>query len=259
MNDADEKVEVIRSISLGLFPHGFLGRRGGVSKGELQGLNVGFGSSDDRAAIEENRSRAVAALLANAELVTIHQIHSAEVIYADRQWPVDQRPRADAIVTDRENLLLGILTADCAPILLADEEAGVIGAAHAGWRGAIAGVTDKTVAAMERLGARKGQIQAAIGPCLGRHSFEVDESFQALFLADNRNNGSFFSKGAIGKPHFDLEAYLVSRLLAAGVGEVEALGLDTYCDSDRFFSYRRATHRGEVDYGRQLSAIAIRN
>jgi YfiH family protein len=250
-------VEVIRSVSLGGFPHGFAGRRGGVSTGELQGLNVGFGSKDDREAIEENRRRAVAAVLPEAELATVHQVHSAEAVHVDRPWAQDQRPPADAMVTDRPNLLLGILTADCAPVLFADHEAVVVGAAHAGWRGALAGITDSTIAAMERLGARRENIHAAVGPCIGQQSYEVDEAFRARFLTADEHNGRFFVAGASGKPHFDLEAYVVHRLIAAGIGEVEALNLDTYGDSDRFYSYRRATHRGEADYGRQVSMIGI--
>jgi YfiH family protein len=250
-------VEVIRAISLGDFPHGFLGRRGGVSTGELAGLNVGYGSKDDREAIAGNRRLAVAALLPEAELATVHQIHSAEALHVQRAWPQDQRPRADAMVTDTPNLLLGILTADCAPVLFADHRAVVVGAAHAGWRGALAGVTDATIAAMERLGARRENIHAAVGPCIGQPSYEVDEAFRARFLEHDPDNARFFVPGEGGKPHFDLEAYVVHRLLAVGIDEVEALNLDTYSNADRFYSYRRSTHRGEADYGRQLSAIAI--
>ena len=250
-------VEVIRSVSLGEMPHGFLGRRGGVSTGELEGLNVGYGSNDDRAAIDENRRRAIEALLAGAEFTTVHQVHSAEVVYAEGPWPQDERPRADAMVTDRRTLLLGILTADCAPVLFADSQAGVIGAAHAGWRGALAGVTDSTIAAMEKLGARRNKIQAAVGPCIAQPSYEVDAGFRLRFMEADPANHRFFVDGAAGKPHFDLEAYVVHRLIAAGVGGVEGLNLDTYGDADRFYSYRRATHCGEADYGRQLSAIAL--
>lgn len=250
-------VEVIRAVSLGDVPHGFLGRRGGVSTGELAGLNVGFGSSDDRAAIDENRRRAIAALDPAADLATVHQVHSAEVIYVERPWSRGGRPKVDGMVTDRTKLLLGILTADCAPVLLADSEARVVGAAHAGWRGALAGVTDSVIAAMERLGARREDIHAAVGPCIAHASYEVDEGFRTRFLEADLGNARFFGIGAIGKPHFDLEAYVVHRLVAAGINEVEALNLDTYSDSDRFYSYRRATHRGESDYGRQLSAIAL--
>jgi YfiH family protein len=251
-------VEVIRAVSLGEFPHGFLGRRGGVSLGELAGLNIGYGSMDDRAAIDENRSRAIAALLPDAELATVHQVHSAEVVHAREPWPEDDRPRADALVTDWPNVLLGILTADCAPVLFADQRARIVGAAHAGWRGALAGVTDSTIEAMERLGARRDDIHAAVGPCIGQPSYEVDEAFRRRFLDQDRDNERFFEQSPGGKPHFALEAYVVHRLIASGIGEVEALNLDTYAEPDRFYSYRRATHRGEADYGRQLSAIAIR-
>jgi YfiH family protein len=249
--------EVIRAVSLGDSPHGFLGRRGGVSAGELEGLNVGYGSKDDRAAIDENRRIAVAALLPHAELATVHQIHSADVVLVEHAWSLDERPRADAMVTDRPDLLLGILTADCAPVLFADERAGVIGAAHAGWRGALAGVTDSTIAAMERLGAERANIHAVVGPCIAQASYEVEEAFRAQLLEADAANDRFFVAGPRGKPHFDLEAYVVHRLLAAHVGEVEALHLDTYADADRFYSYRRASHRREADYGRQLSAIAL--
>ena len=250
-------VEVIRAISLGRLPHGFLGRRGGMSVGQCAGLNVGYGSHDDGEAIAGNRRLAIAALLPDTELATVHQVHSAEVVVVDAPWPQDQRPSADAMVTDTPNLLLGILTADCAPVLFADHDAVVVGAAHAGWRGALAGVTDATIEAMERLGARREHIHAAVGPCIGPQSYEVDDTFRARFLHGDADNGRFFTAGPAGKPHFDLEAYVVHRLIAAGIDEVEALNLDTYADDSRFFSHRRSTHRGEADYGRQLSAIAI--
>ena len=250
-------VEVIRAISLGQLPHGFFGRRGGVSVGECAGLNVGYGSNDDREAISGNRRLAIAAVLPEAELATVHQIHSADVVIAYEAWPQDRRPRADGIVTDRPNLLLGILTADCAPVLFADHQAVVVGAAHAGWRGALAGVTDATIEAMEQLGARRDHIHAAVGPCIAQPSYEVDDGFRGRFLQHDCDNARFFTSGPAGKPHFDLEAYVVHRLIAAGIDEVEALNLDTYSNPGRFFSYRRATHRHEADYGRQLSAIAI--
>ncbi|MFL6735755.1 MAG: peptidoglycan editing factor PgeF [Sphingomonas sp.] len=251
------EVEIIRSISLGGLPHGFLGRRGGVSGGHLAGLNVGYGSNDERALIDENRRIAVAALLPGAELATVHQVHSAEAVQAKQSWQQDNRPRADAIVTDRPGLLIAILTADCAPVLFADHGAVVVGAAHAGWRGALAGVTDSTIKAMERLGARRENIRAAVGPCIAQPSYEVDQAFLDCFSSDDPDNARFFISGPAGKPHFDLEGYVVHRLVAAGIDEVEALNLDTYAEPERFFSYRRAVHCGEADYGRQLSAIAI--
>jgi YfiH family protein len=250
-------VEVIRAVSLGELPHGFLGRRGGMSTGELAGLNVGTGSKDDPEIIAGNRRLAVAALLPEADLATVHQVHSAEAVYVTEPWSQQERPRADAMVTDRPNLLIGILTADCAPVLFADHLNAVVGAAHAGWRGALAGVTDATIEAMEKVGARRGNIHAAVGPCIAQPNYEVDEGFRARFVEHDPDNQRFFMPGEGGKPHFDLEAYVVHRLIAAGIGEVEALNLDTYGDADRFYSYRRATHRSEAHYGRQLSAIGI--
>jgi YfiH family protein len=251
-------VEVLRAVSLSGAAHGFLGRRGGVSTGGLAGLNVGYGSNDEREAIAENRRLAIAAVLPGAELATVHQIHSADVVVAEKPWAQDERPHADAMVTNRPGLLLGILTADCAPVLLADVEAGVVAAAHAGWRGAIAGVTDATIVAMEKLGARRERISAAVGPCIGQASYEVDETLRERFLKIDPASEQFFSAGPADKPHFDLKAFVVARLAAAGIASVEALGLDTYADAVRFYSYRRATHLGEADYGRQLSCIAVR-
>ncbi|GAA4725303.1 peptidoglycan editing factor PgeF [Sphingomonas lutea] len=245
-------VEVIMASTLPGNPHGFLGRRGGISTGDLAGLNVGTGSNDERAAIVENRRRAVAAVLPGAELATVHQIHSAEAVYCARAWPHDDRPHADALVTDRPGILLGILTADCAPVLLADREAGVIGAAHAGWKGAIGGVTDAVIAVMETRGARRDRIVAAVGPCIAQASYEVDDGFRDRFIAADAGNARFFA----GR-QFDLEGYVGQRLRAAGIALVEALHLDTYADPDRFYSYRRATHRGEADYGRQVSLIGL--
>jgi YfiH family protein len=236
--------------------HGFLGRCGGVSEGVVAGLNVGWGSGDDRDAIIENRRRAVEAVLPGARLVTVHQVHSAEVVEAG-EWPDDNRPHADALVTNKPGILLGILTADCAPVLYIDREAGVIGAAHSGWRGAVAGVNEATVAAMERLGARRDRIAAAIGPAIAARNYEVDHAFEERLLALDPANERFFTQGPAGKPHFDLEAYIVARLAAAGIRKVEALGLDTYADSGRFYSFRRATHRSEPDYGRQVSLIGL--
>ena len=245
-------VEVIRAPGLGGSPHGFLGRRGGASTGEMAGLNVGYGSSDDREAIARNRELAVAAVLPGAALATVHQVHSNAVVTVEHPWPQDDRPHADAMVTDRPGLLLGILTADCAPVLLADEQAGVVGAAHAGWRGALAGMTDATIAAMERLGAQRERIAAAVGPCIGQASYEVDQAFQERFLLDSPENRRFFTHR-----HFDLEAYVLARLAQAGLRTVAAVGIDTYAHADRFYSYRRSTHRGEADYGRQISMIAL--
>ena len=255
---AATRPDPIRSTTLEGVPHGFLGREGGVSTGMLSGLNVGLGSGDDRAAIAENRRRAVDAVLPGAALVTLHQVHSAEAIAVTAPFPDDARPHADALVTDRPGLLLGILTADCAPILFTDREAGVIGAAHAGWKGAIGGVTDATIAAMERLGADRRRIAAAIGPCIARASYEVDDGFFRRFAEQDPENERFFSAGARADRHqFDLEAYVAARLAVAGIGRIELLGRDTYADARRFYSFRRATHRGEPDYGRQISLIGL--
>jgi YfiH family protein len=238
-------------------PHGFLGREGGVSAGIFAGLNVGLGSNDDRAAVAENRRRAVEAVLPGASLVTVHQIHSAEAVIATAPFADDARPHADALVTDRPGLLLGILTADCVPVLLADTEANVVGAAHAGWKGALGGVTDATIAAMEKLGARRDRIAAAIGPCIARASYEVDDAFARRFEQADPANERFFFAGKPGHQQFDIEAYVVARLADAGIGRIEALGLDTYAGEAAFFSFRRATHRGEADYGREISLIGI--
>lgn len=248
-------VEVIHAGCLGDVPHGFLGRRGGVSTGALEGLNVGTGSGDDRASIAENRRRAVDAVLPGAALATVFQVHSGDAVHARAPWPHAERPKADAMATDRPGLLLGILTADCAPVLLADADAGVVGAAHAGWRGALAGVTDSAIAAMEAIGARRSRIAAAIGPCIALPSYEVDEGFRRTFLDEDEANARFFAEGRSGRPHFDLPAYVRHRLLAAGISEVETINVDTYAEGERFFSYRRSSHRGEPDYGRQLSLI----
>jgi len=192
-----------------------------------------------------------------AALVTVHQVHSADALVATAPWPDDGRPHADAIVTDRPGLVLGVLTADCTPVLFADETAGVIGAAHAGWKGAFSGVVESTLTAMESLGADRSRIAAAIGPVIARKSYEVDEGFLRRFAEADPENERFFTPGRDGHHQFDLEAYVLARLAAAGLRRVEALGLDTYSNPDRFFSYRRATHRGEPTYGRQISLIAL--
>jgi YfiH family protein len=248
-------VEVIRARALDGVAHGFLGRRGGISTGLYAGLNVGIGSDDDAEAVAENRRRATEAVLPGARLLTLYQTHSADVVRALTAF--DDRPEGDALVTDRPGLALGILTADCTPVLLADREAGVVGAAHAGWKGAIGGVTDAAIAAMEKIGARRDRIAAAVGPCIARSSYEVDDAFARRFEADDPANERFFAPGKPGHHQFDLEAYVVQRLAKAGLARIEMLGLDTYGDADRFFSFRRATHRGEPGYGRQISIIGL--
>jgi YfiH family protein len=250
-------VDVIRADALDGVPHGFLGRRGGVSDDAYASLNVGLGSGDDPRAIEENRARAGHAVLPGAQLVSVYQVHGAECVTVEEPWTDDARPHADALVTARSGVLLGILTADCAPVLLADSVAGVVGAAHAGWKGALAGVTDATIVAMERLGARKERISAAIGPCIARRSYEVDAGFRARFLDSDSANERFFTDAREGHAQFDLEAYVAHRLASTGIVRITALGLDTYAEEDRFFSFRRATHRGEPGYGRQISLIGV--
>lgn len=249
-----DPVEAIRADCLAGLPHGFLTRKGGVSTGVAAGLNVGLGAGDDGAAVAENRRRAVAAILPGARLVTVYQVHSPDAVVVSQPWDETDRPQADALVTDRPGLLLGIVTADCAPVLLADRAAGVVGAAHAGWKGAHGGVIESTVAAMERLGARRAGIAAAVGPCIGRASYEVGEDFARAFAEEDDR---FFMPGRAGHLQFDLPGYVAKRLAAAGVGAVETLDLDTYRDDARFFSYRRATHRGEANYGRQFSLIGL--
>ena len=252
MND----VPVIRARTLVGVAHGFLGREGGVSTGIHAGLNVGTGSDDDTVVVAENRARATTAVLPGAKLVTLYQVHSGDCITVTAPFDAD-RPRADALVTDRPGLALGILTADCAPVLFADVEAGVVGAAHAGWKGAIGGVTDSTILAMESLGARRERITAAIGPCIARASYEVDDAFARHFEQDDPANERFFAPARVGHHKFDLESYVVHRLASAGLTRIAALGLDTYADDARFYSYRRATHRGEPGYGRQIALIGL--
>jgi YfiH family protein len=251
------EVEVIRARALGGVSHGFLGRRGGISTGVVAGLNVGTGSADDPQAIAENRRRATEAALPGSRLVSVYQIHSPDAVAVIEPFEDRLRPRADALVTDRPGLALGILTADCAPVLLAEREAGVVGAAHAGWKGAIGGVTDSTIALMETLGAKRERIIAAVGPCIARASYEVDDGFFRRFAEVDPANERFFADGRPGYHQFDLEAYVAHRLAAAGIRTVETLGLDTYSDEDRFYSFRRATHRGEPDYGRQIAIIGL--
>ncbi|MGK2909450.1 MAG: peptidoglycan editing factor PgeF [Sphingobium sp.] len=251
-------IERIEAAALKDVAHGFLGRRGGVSTGIYAGLNVGLGSDDDRPAILRNRDLARDAVLPGATLVTVRQVHSPDVVTVIEAIAEDARPAADALVTDRPGLLLGILTADCVPVLFADAQAGVVGAAHAGWKGALYGVTDRTIAAMEALGADRGRITCAIGPCIGRRSYEVGEDFALRFEEADPDNERFFGMGKPGHRMFDIEAYVAARLAAAGVARVEALGEDTCSQPERFFSYRRSCLNGEAGYGRQISLIGLR-
>jgi YfiH family protein len=250
-------IELLRADSLNSLPHGFAGRRGGVSTGVHAGLNVGLGSQDDRDAVLRNRALVAEALLPGAGLVTVHQVHSPDVVTVT--GPVDDqaRPAADAMVTDRPGLILGILTADCVPVLFADAQAGVVGAAHAGWKGAIGGVTDRTLDAMQALGADPARIACAIGPCIGRASYEVMPDFMDRFVAQDDANERFFTPGRPEHLQFDIAAYVAARLAQAGVTRITLMDEDTYSQPDRFYSYRRSCHRNESDYGRQISMIAL--
>ena len=250
-------MEILKSAALASIPHGFLGRSGGVSTGLYAGLNVGLGSDDAPEAILRNRDIVRDAVLPGATLVMVRQVHSVDVVAVTEPIAPDARPAADALVTDRPGLLLGILTADCVPVLFADRAAGVVGAAHAGWKGAIAGVTDVTLAAMEKLGADRRRVACAVGPCIARASYEVGDDFLATFAQADPANERFFTPGRAGHQQFDIEAYVVARLAAGGVGRVEALGQDTYGQPERFYSYRRSCHRAEPGYGRQISLIGL--
>ena len=233
------------------FPHGFFTRKGGVSSGIYSSLNVGLGSNDERAAVLENRTR-VASLLGvpPGALVSPHQHHSPDAIVVDRPWTHDEQPRGDALVTDRPGIALGISTADCGPVLFADAGARVIGAAHSGWRGALTGVLEATLAAMEGLGARRDRVIAVLGPTISRASYEVGEEFVERFLKADAGNSRFFAPAdRDGHALFDLPANILSRLSAAGVAQARDLGRCTYLEEDLFFSYRRSTHRSEPDYG----------
>jgi len=239
--------------------HGFFTRKGGVSEGVYASLNCGYGSTDARERVAANRTRALDALdLKTDALATVYQQHTSTVVVVGEDWGEDARPVADGMVTAVRGRALGILTADCAPVLLADANVGVIGAAHAGWRGALVGVLENTVAAMVGLGAAVGRIHAAVGPCIGQASYQVGPEFVAAFLAeDPRNEALFSSPDGDGKQHFDLAGYVTRRLARLGVVHVEAMPFDTCAEEDRFFSFRRATMRGEPDYGRLLSTIAL--
>lgn len=239
--------------------HMFFTRQGGVSGGIYGSLNCGPGSDDSNDDIHANRARAMAALDLEPEyLVTVHQVHSPNVVRVDEPWTHAEAPKADATVTTKRGVALGILTADCAPVLFADAEAGVVGAAHAGWKGALGGVCDAVVDMMTEEGARAERIVAAVGPCIAQASYEVGAEFRTSFLEAAGGNIRFFADGAEpDKYRFDLGGYLYDRLSGLGLASVEVMGLDTYAEPDRFFSYRRSTHRNEPDYGRMLSAIVL--
>jgi polyphenol oxidase len=239
--------------------HGFFGRGGGVSIGIYGSLNCGLGSNDDRALVLENRRRVSWALNApEAPLLTCHQVHSATAVIVDAPWTAESQPRADALVTRTKGLVLGALAADCAPILFADPKAGVIAAAHAGWRGALDGIVEATIAKMQTLGCDVRDIRAAVGPCIGRNAYEVGPEFSANFRATNDRYGTYFhTRSAGGRAHFDLPRFVADQLTAAGCGAVESSHICTYSNPADYFSFRRSTHAGEPDYGRQISAIVL--
>lgn len=238
--------------------HAFFTRAGGVSGGIYGSLNAGLGSNDDPAHVRENRRRMAEALGVRADaLISCFQIHSPDVIVADRPHAGGDRPRADAVVSRTPGIACGVATADCGPVLFADPQARVVGAAHAGWKGALSGVLEATLDAMEGLGASRSRIVAAIGPLIRQDSYEVSEAFLAQFVAADAGHARFFAPGKPGHAWFDLPGFIAHRLEAAGVAAIEDLGLDTYADEARFFSYRRATHRREPDYGRHIAAITL--
>lgn len=249
-------LEIITSDALAPVRHGFFTRRGGASSGVFTGLNCGAGSTDQSEIVALNRSRVADAMGVGADhLLGVHQIHSADVITVDA--PSAARPKADALVTKTAGLALSVLTADCQPVLFADHAAGVIGAAHAGWRGALDGVLDATVDAMEGLGATRANITAVIGPCIGQASYEVGPEFFDSFMAENADASQFFAQGKDDRMQFDLAGFGLSRLRAAGVGHAEWTRHCTYSDPERFYSYRRATHAKEADYGRLIAVITL--
>jgi polyphenol oxidase len=239
--------------------HGFFTRTGGVSSGCYESLNAGVGSNDEPAHVAENRARMAAAIeVAPERLISAYQIHSPTVVIAEAPWDAVARPKADAIVTRAAKLAIAVSTADCGPILFADAQAGVIGAAHAGWRGALSGVVESTIAAMERCGADRLRIVAALGPMIRQPSYEVGPELVTQFVNDDPENERFFRDGArVGHSLFDLPGYIVARLARAGIGRIDDLGRCTYAEPQTFFSYRRSVHRREPDYGRHLNAIAL--
>ncbi|HEY4191678.1 MAG TPA: peptidoglycan editing factor PgeF [Mesorhizobium sp.] len=239
--------------------HGYFTRTGGVSGGIYSGLNIGAGSNDDQTLVQENRRRVAEWMgVAPSHLLTAYQIHSPDVVVAREPFSGD-RPKADAIVTDRPGIAIGASTADCGPVLFADAQARIIGAAHAGWKGAFTGVLENTITAMEGLGARRENIVAVLGPSIGPKNYEVGPEFVARFLDADAGNGRYFAPSATpGHSMFDLNLYTLDRLNKAGV-QADALGRCTYAEEDLFYSYRRTTHRGEPDYGRQVSAIVLEN
>lgn len=250
-------LEIITDTGLAPFAHGFFTRKGGASSGIFSGLNCGQGSSDQTEIVALNRARVAGALeLAPEALASVHQVHSADALHLTE--PLAEKPKADAMVTATQGIGLAILTADCQPVLFADADAGVIGAAHAGWKGAQTGVLEATVDAMEALGAKAANITAVIGPCISQAAYEVGQEFFERFADEDAETTRFFTNGATPDKYlFDLPAFGLSRLRARGVGAASWTGHCTYADEERFYSYRRTTHRGEKDYGRLVSVIRL--
>ncbi len=249
-------LEILTSDVLSPVRHGFFTRRGGASSGVFAGLNCGHGSSDQTEIVAINRARAAEAMgVAPDHLVAVHQVHSSVAVTVTE--PLPEKPQADALVTNRPGIALSVLTADCQPVLFADAEAGVIGAAHAGWRGALAGVLEATIDAMADLGAQRQRITVAIGPSISQRAYEVGPEFYEIFIAEDPENARFFAGGADDRMHFDLPAFGLHRLREAGVGTAEWTRHCTYTDADRFYSFRRATHAKEADYGRLIAAITL--
>lgn len=249
-------LEILTSDYLSPLRHGFFTRRGGASSGVFDGLNCGPGSSDQREAVAVNRARVAEAMQVPVEaLVSVHQVHSADVVTVTE--PLPDKPRADAMVTATPGLALSILTADCQPVLFHDPKAGVIGAAHAGWRGALDGVLEATLDAMQALGAQRGDIAAVIGPTISQRAYEVGPEFLDSFLVEDPDNARFFANGADDRMMFDLPGFGLHRLRSAGVGRADWIGHCTYSDAPRFYSYRRTTHAKEADYGRLISTIRL--
>ncbi len=244
-------------LNLSGIAHGFFTREGGYSSGIFAALNCGLGSGDDVALVTQNRAKVAASLnVDTSHLVSAFQIHSADVAVVEA--PFTERPKVDGLVTRVQGIALGVLTADCGPVLFADEKAQVIGACHAGWKGAVSGITDATVLAMERLGALRENIVAVLGPTISQSAYEVGPEFPKAFLEQDPAHQKYFIPSVkCGHYMFDLPTYLSDRMRAFGLGQVHDLALCTYADEDRFYSYRRATHRGEKDYGRLISAIAL--
>ena len=245
--------------SINRIRHGFFTKEGGVSEGLYESLNIGFGSNDDAAAVTENRKRAMQAMELPAQaLTTVYQVHGTTVAHATDPWPHSAAPKADGLVTDRPGVALGIATADCAPVLFSDPAAGVVGACHAGWKGALGGITDKTAEAMETLGAKRDRIVAVVGPCIAQVSYEVGAEFRDAFIKEDPDYDRFFEQGTWPEKYqFDLPGFVTYKLENAGLAAVQWVGRDTRAEDDLFFSYRRATLNKEADYGRLLSAIAL--